>query len=154
MRRLGCFGMIVIVLAAVIAYQYWKIGQLSSQLASIATKVHSGKAAEPASQQPDLMSALAQAQSYTRRAQDYLKSRNFAQAEADLKKAKQKLDAASTFSKSIYDSSAEFLSKAETRTVKVFNKAWKDISEESPKSKVESQKTKAESQKSKTGSSK
>ena len=130
MRRLGCFGIIVVILGAVIAYQQWRIDQLSSQLASIATKVHSGKASKAAAKNPDLASTLAEAQQYTRQAQAFLNSRNLAQAQADLTKAKQKLDAAGSFSKNIYDNSAEFLGNAEKRTVKVFHKAWHDISEQ------------------------
>ena len=140
MRRLGCFGMIIVLLLAVIAYDQWKINQLSLQMAAIATKVHAGKQAKAAPPKADLATTLAEAQKYTRQAQDFLKSKNVVQAQAELAKAKQKLDSASSFSKNIYDNSAQFLGKAKTRTEKVFKEAWKDISE---KPKVESGKQKA-----------
>ena len=143
MKRLGCFGIIIVLLLAVIAYDQWKIYELKTQMASIASKVHAEKGSKPAAQNSDLASALAQAAVYTQQAQDFLKSKNVVKAEERLKKAKVKLESANSFSKNIYANSAEFLGKARVRTEKAFKEAWKDISKESPKSKVESQKSKA-----------
>lgn len=140
MKRLGCFGMIVIVLLGVIAYQQWRISQLDAQLASAASKAGSGQGSKAAAKNADLAGALAEAQAYTRRAQEFLSSRNLKQAQADLDKAKQKLDAAGKFSKGIYDNSSEFLGKAKTRTADVFHKAWNDITEK-PKGETEKQKS-------------
>jgi cellobiose-specific phosphotransferase system component IIA len=81
-----------------------------------------------------LASTLAQAQAYTQKAQEFLKSRNFAKAQEQLRKAKVKLDSANSFSKNIYENSSEFLGKARVRTEKVFKEAWKDISDEPKKS--------------------
>lgn len=139
MKRLGCFGMIIVLLLAVIAYDQWRISQLEAKIGSIATKVHAGKGSQAAAKNSDLASTLAQAQAYTQQAQNFLKSKNVVQAEEQLKKAKAKLESADSFSKNIYANSAEFLGKARVRTEKVFKKAWKDISSE-PKPKSGAQK--------------
>lgn len=128
MKRMGCFGVIIVLLLAVIAYDQWKISQLESRIASIATKIHAGKGSKPAAQNSDLASTLAQAQAYTQKAQEFLKSKNVAKAEEQLKKAKVKLDSANSFSKNIYENSADFLGRARVRTERVFKEAWKDIS--------------------------
>lgn len=138
MKRLGCFGMIIVLLLAVIAYDQWKIYQLKNQMASIASKVHAGKGSKTAAKNSDLASTLAQAQAYTQQAQNFLKSKNVVQAQEELKKAKAKLDSADLFSKNIYANSAQFLGKARVRTEKVFKEAWKDISAE-PKPKTKPQ---------------
>lgn len=138
MKRLGCFGMIIVLLLAVIAYDQWKIYQLKNQMASIATKVHAAKGSKAPAKNTDLASTLAQAQAYTKQAQKFLSNKNVVQAQQELKKAKQKLDSASSVSKNIYENSTEFLGKARVRTEKVFKEAWKDISsEQKPKQKPE-----------------
>jgi hypothetical protein len=145
MKRLGCFGIIIVLLLAVIAYDQWRISQLESKIASIATKVHASKGSKPAAQNSDLASALAQAQAYTQQAQDFLNSKNVVKAEEQLKKAKVKLESANSFSKNIYANSAEFLGKARVRTERVFKEAWKDISAEpkpKPKQKAAEQNSK------------
>lgn len=140
MKRLGCLGFVVVILLIVIGYQQWRISQLESKISAIATKVHAAKGSKSAAKNTDLASTLAQAQAYTQRAQEFLKSKNFAQAQEQLKKAKVKLDSANSFSKNIYENSSDFLGKAKVRTEKVFKEAWKDISAE-PKKKDGAAKT-------------
>ena len=149
MKRVGCFGLIILVLLAVIGYQQWRIHQLEGQIGEIAAKVHAAKGSKPTANNADLASTLAQAQAYTKNAQAFLKNKNFVQAQEQLKKAKNRLDKADAFSKNIYANSAEFLGKARVRTEKVFKQAWKDISAE-PKPKPEQ----AQKPKAKPGSAK
>lgn len=146
MRRMGCFGVVFVVLLAVIGYQQWRIYTLESKIASIATKVHAAKGSETAAKNSDLASALAQAQAYTQRAQEFLESKNVVKAQEQLSKAKKKLESANSFSKGIYENSAEFLGKAKVRTEKVFKKALEDISPDS-KQKPESEKKQSGSKK-------
>ena len=145
MRRMGCFGILIIILLAVVAYDQYKIEQLRGEVAAIANKVHAGKAAKAAGQS-DLVTALAQAEKYTRQARQYLTSDNVAQAKDKLDKAMSKLNSANGISKDIVGDSAQFLGKAKDNAVDVFQKAWNDMSgEPSQKSKVESQKSGAKS---------
>lgn len=130
MKRMGCAGMVVVVLLVVIGYQQWRIHQLESKIASISTKVQASKVSKAAAQNKDLAKTLAQAQAYTHKAQEFLESKNFARAQEQLKKARAKLDSANSFSKGLYGNSAQFLDKAKVRTEKVFKEAWKDISTE------------------------
>jgi len=155
MRRMGCFGILIIVLLAVVAYDRWQIEQLRAEVAAIANKVHASKAVKGAAAQPDLTTALAEAQKYTRQAKQLLASDQVAQAQARLDKALHKLNSANGISKDIVGDTAQFLGKAKDNAVNVFQKAWKDMSEEpSPKSKVESQKSKVGSPKPAAGSAK
>jgi len=145
------------VLLAVIAYDQWRIEQLRADVAAIASKVHSGKPASAA--QPDLMTALAEAQKYTRRAYESLRGRNadVAEARKNLDKAASRLDSARNVSKDIVDTAAQFLGKAKDNAVTVFQKAYKDMSEEpaeSRESKVQSPKSKVQSRKSNASSAK
>ena len=144
MRRMGCMGMVILILLAVIAYDHWKIEQLRAEVAAIASKVHAGKGSGAvASQKPDLVTMLAEAEKYTRQAKELMSSKQVSEAQAKLDKALRKLNSANGVSKDIVGDSAQFLGKAKDNAINVFQKAWKDISEE-PKDqpKAESQKSK------------
>ena len=143
MRRLGCFGILIVVLLAVVVYDHWKIEQLRGELAAIANKVHVGKQSKAAAgPKSDLVTMLAEAEKYTRQAQNLLKSDQVAQAQAKLDKAMRRLNSANGVSKDIVGDTAQFLGKAKDNAVNVFQKAWKDIAEEpSPESKVKSEKS-------------
>lgn len=143
MRRMGCMGMIVLILLGVIAYDHWKIEQLRGEVAAISSKVHAGKGPKAADHKTDLVTALAEAEKYTRQAKELISGKKVSEAQAKLDKALHKLKSANGVSKDIVGDSAQFLGKAKDNAVKVFQKAWKDISEE-PKeeSKVESPKSK------------
>lgn len=152
MRRLGCLGILIVVLLAVIVYDQWKIEQLRGEVAAIASKVHATKASKTAGRKSDLVTTLAEAEKYTRQAKELMSSKRVAEAQASLDKALRRLNSANTVSKDIVGDAAQFLGKAKDNAVRVFQKAWKDISEEpSQKSKVESEKSKAPSTK-RTGS--
>lgn len=145
MRRIGCLGMLIILLLGVVAYQQWKIEQLRGEVVTIAEKVHAGKASKPAAGgKSDLVTSLAEAEKYTRQARELLSSKKVTQAQANLDKAMRKLNSANGVSKDIVGQSAQYLGKAKDNAVKVFQKAWKDISEEpTDPSKTESPKSKA-----------
>jgi len=148
MRRMGCFGMLVVILLAVIVYDQWMIEQLRGEVAAIASKVHATKASKAAGQQLDLMTTIAEAEKYTRQAKELMSSKRVAQAQAKLDNALRKLNSANRVSKDIVGHTAQFLGKAKDNAVRAFQQAWKDISEEpSQKSKVQSEKSKAPSTK-------
>lgn len=130
MRRIGCLGILIILLLAVIVYDQWRIEQLRADVAAIASKVHAGKPSSAA--QPDLATTLAEAQKYVRQAYDSLNGKNadVARARQNLDRAASRLDSARGVSKDIVDAAAQFLGKAKDNAVTVFQKAYKDMSEE------------------------
>ncbi len=130
MKRMGCTTILIIVLLGIVAYDRWEIVQLRNQVEAIADKVHAGKPAKGESKQPDLTTVLAEAEKYTRQAKELLKSNNVAQAQEKLDKAMHKLNAANGVSKDIVGQTSQFLGKAKDNAVNVFQKAWKDMSEE------------------------
>ena len=144
MRRLGCFGMLIILLLAVIAYDHWQIEQLRGEVAAIASKVHAEKKPKAGvAKQSDLVTTLAEAEKYTRQAKELLDGKKVAEAQAKLDKAMGKLNSANGVSKDIVGDTAQFLGKARHNATVVFQKAWKDISEDpQPKPKVQSPKSK------------
>jgi len=138
--------MVIVVLLGVIAYDRWQIAQLRAEVATIAGKVHAGKQAKGTAAQPDLTTALAEAEKYTRQARELLASNQVAQARTRLDKAMRKINTANGVSKDIVGDTAQFLGKAKDNAVDVFQKAYKDMSEEPvPKPKDQSAKPKAES---------
>ncbi len=131
MKRMGCLGFLVILLLGVVAYDQWQIWQLRSEVESIASKVHAGKNAKAAAgKQSDLVTNLAEAEKYTRQAKELLAGKQVSQAQAKLDKAMHKIKSANGVSKDIVGDTAQFLGKAKDNAVSVFQKAWKDISEE------------------------
>jgi flagellin-specific chaperone FliS len=142
MRRMGCFGMLVLILLAVVAYDQWKIEQLRGEVAAIATKVHATKGSSAASQKSDLMTTLAEAEKYTRQAKEAMSNKKVGEAQAKLDKALHKLNSANGVSKDIIGDAAQYLGKAKDKAVEVFQKAWKDISEEPKQTKAKPEKSK------------
>ena len=138
MRRMGCFGMLVLILLAVVAYDQWKIEQLRQEVAAIASKVHATKTSKAAGRQSDLMTVLAEAEKYTRQAKELMASKRVGEAQAKLDKALRKLKSANGVSKDIVGDAAQYLGKAKDNAVRVFQKAWKDISEEPKESNAKS----------------
>lgn len=145
MRRMGCFGMLVLILLAVVAYDQWRIEQLRQEVAAIASKVHATKGSKAAAgQKSDLVTSLAEAEKYTRQAKELMSSKRVGEAQAKLDKALRKLKSANGVSKDIVGDTAQYLGAAKDNAVKVFQKAWKDISEEPKESKVKSEKSKVQ----------
>ena len=141
-------GLLILILLAVVLYDRWEIAQLRGEVAAIANKIHAGKPSKGAAAQPDLTTVLAEAEKYTRQAKEFLKSDQVAQAQAKLDKAMRRLNSANGVSKDIVGDTAQFLGKAKDNAVNVFQKAWKDMSEEpveSPKPKGQGGKPKVES---------
>lgn len=128
--------LILVLVVAVVGYDQWRIEQLRSEVASISGKIHVGNTGKSApAGKSDLVTALAQAERYTRQAQELLKSKKTAQAQVELQKAMKSLKSANSVSKDIIGDTAQFLGNARDNAVKVFQKAWNDISEESKPSK-------------------
>lgn len=136
----GCSGiamfLILVLVVAVVGYDQWRIEQLRNEVASISGKIHVGNAPKGApAGESDLVTALAQAERYTKQAQELLKSKKTAQAQVELQKAMKSLKSANNVSKDIIGDTAQFLGNARNNAVKVFQKAWNDISEEAKPSK-------------------
>jgi predicted nucleic acid-binding Zn-ribbon protein len=139
---MGCLGMIVVILLAVVIYDQWRIEQLRREVAAIAAKVH---AIQPNNskddKQSDLVTSLAEAEKYTRKAKQLIANKKPAEAQTFLDQALNKINSANTVSKDIIGDTAQYLGEAKDSAIEVFQKAWQDISEEPSQSKKSSTKT-------------
>lgn len=127
MKRTGCLLFIIVLL--VIGYDQWRIEQLRSEVRAISAKVHVQNKDKNSSSN-DLVTALAQAQRYATNAKELIAKKKPQQAQAELDKALNRLKSANNVSKDIVGDTAQFLGNARDRTVRTFQKAWNDISEE------------------------
>jgi multidrug resistance efflux pump len=127
MKRTGCLLFIIVLL--IIGYDQWRIEQLRSEVRAISAKVHLQNK-EKSGPNNDLVTALAQAQRYAENAKELIARKKPQQAQAELDKALTRLKSANDVSKDIAADAAEFLGNARDRTVRTFQKAWNDISEE------------------------
>ncbi|MEN6356656.1 MAG: hypothetical protein ABFD83_06175 [Armatimonadota bacterium] len=127
MKRMGCLLFIIVLL--VIGYDQWRIEQLRSEVRAISAKVHVQNKEKSASS-TDLVTALAEAQRYAKNAKELIAKKKPQQAQVELDKALKRLKSANDVSKDIVGDAAEFLGNARDRTVRTFQKAWNDISEE------------------------
>lgn len=133
MRRMGCMGLVVVLLLAVVVYDQWRIEQLRREVAAIAVKVHAAdKSSAKSDKQPDLVTSLAEAEKYTRQAKQLISRKQNAEAANILDQALQKINSANLVSKDIFGDTAQYLGEAKDSAVEVFQKAWRDISEEKP----------------------
>ena len=131
MRRMGCLWMIVILLLAVVAYDQWRIEQLRREVAAIAVKVHSSKPDKGKSAgNSDLVTSLAEAEQYTRQDKYLISNKKTAEAQTLLDKALSNPNSANGLSKDIIGGTAQYLGEAKDNAIEVFQKAWRDISEE------------------------
>jgi len=122
----------LILMALIVGYDQWRIEQLRSEVAAISGKIHVGNDTKSVPEkQPDLMTSLAQIERHVKNSQDLLKKKNVAAAQAELNEAQKKINSAYGVSKDIVGDTAQFLGKARDNAVKVFQKAWTDISEDS-----------------------
>jgi len=130
MGRLGCLVLIIVVL--VVGYDQWRITQMRNEISAISAKVgvSAEDDAEETSDKPNLVTALAKAEQHAKNAKDLLEEKKTAEAQEELEKALESLQSANTVSKDIVGGSAEFLGQAKENAVKMFQKAWSDISEE------------------------
>lgn len=135
MRKMGCMGLVVVLLVAVVVYDQWRIEQLRREVAAIAIKVHSAdKSGSKAGNQPDLVTSLAEAEKYTKQAKQLISRKQNVEAANILDQALQKINSANSVSKDIFGDTAQYLGEAKDTAVEVFQKAWRDISEDKPDS--------------------
>lgn len=132
MGRIGCFGVVIVLLVAAFAYNQWRIEQLRSEVRAISGKVHveNGKKDAGSTGESDLVTALAETERHTRRARELLRKNRVEEARAELDKALKSLDSANNVSRDIAGDTAEFLGKTRENAERVFRKAWQDIAEE------------------------
>lgn len=135
MQRIGCFIAILIVVGGLFAaYDYYRLQPMRSSVQAISTKLGMAGPGDAASaQRSDLVTALAEAERHTRSARQLLKQRKTEAAQAQLDKALASLKDANAVSSGMVADAAGFLGKAKDNAVKVFQKAWRDISEEAAK---------------------
>ena len=139
MARIGCLVFILVVL--VVGYDQYRITQVKNEMETLASKVHvenSGKKGQPAN--ADLVTALAKAERYTKHARQLLDKHKTAQAEKELDNALASLKSANHVSSDMVGDTAQYLGKARDNAVRVFQKAWTDISREAKPKKIDVEK--------------
>jgi cell division septum initiation protein DivIVA len=130
MKRVGCLGLVIVLVVLGFALQQRNIDQLRKEVKSISGKVQVQNGKVNAGGGSDLVTALARAESHTKRARELLKNHRTAEAQAELDKALTSLNSAHNVSKDIVGQAAEVFGKARKNAEDVFRKAWQDISEE------------------------
>lgn len=138
MARIGC--VVLVLVALIVGYDQYRIMQLQSEVRAISGKVHSSGEVKPAGGGSDLLTALAQAEKHTLTAKKLLKQKQTAKAQAELDKALSSLKSANGVSQDIIGDVADTMGKARDKTINVFQKAWKDISQEATKPKEDAKK--------------
>ena len=135
MARMGCA--LFILVALLVGYDQYRIMQLQNEVSAISGKVHKITPGKPGEGGNDLVTALAEAERHVKNAQNLLDKKKTAQAKAELDKVIKNLKSANTVSEDIVGTVADTLGKARDKTIDVFQKAWKDISEEAKTKKVD-----------------
>lgn len=137
MRRMGCLLPLIVLIVLALVYNQWRFGQLRDEVSRISGKVHiAGGNKKSGEGKSDLVTALANAERHTKRARELIRKKRTTEAQRELDLALKSLESASTVSQDIVGDAAQFLGKAREHAVKVFHKAWTDISEEAkPKKK-------------------
>lgn len=131
MRRVGCLGLVIVLLLVGFAYDRWSIEQLRGQVRAISGKVQVSNGKEKGKEgKSDLVSALAETEKHTARAKELLRKKRVAEAQKELDQALASLKSARGLSSDIVGDAASILGKARRNAEQVFKKAWKDISEE------------------------
>ena len=125
-RGIGCLVLMVVVL--VVVYQQYNMGKMRKEVGAISAKlgIEDGEQSTGA----NLVGSLANAEKHARKARDLMDEKKFKQAQAELDKVLTSLKSANSVSRDITGDMADFVGKARHKAVRVFQKAWEDISEE------------------------
>ena len=129
MGRIGCFALVIVLL--IVGYDQFRIEQMRSEVKAISSKLHVTKPDKSQkSGDSDLVTSVAEAERHTRKAKELLRQNKTAAAQVELDKALKSFKSANSVSRDMVGDAAEFMGKARDNAVKVFQKAWTDISEE------------------------
>lgn len=139
MAKMGCFFLFIVIVAGIVGYDQWRITQLQNEVRAISGKVHVVKPKKSGGSK-DLVTTLADAELHTKKAKELIKKKKLVQAQAELDKALASLESANGVSQDIIGDVADALGDARDKTIKVFQKAWKDVSEEAKTPKVDAKK--------------
>ncbi len=135
MQRLGCVVLIIVLL--VIGWDQWRIEQMRREIGNISGKLHVQDTKGVQKAGSDLVTALAETERHARRAKELLRKKRTSEAQAELDKALASLKSANSVSTDIAGDAAEFMGAARDRAVRVFQDAWKSISEEAKPKKID-----------------
>ena len=139
MGRIGCLVAIIVLL--VIGWDQYRIEQMRREVVSISSRFHAqDKKTDQSRGASDMVTALAETERHARRARALLGKKKVAEAQAELDKALASLRSANTVSTGIVGDAAQFLGKAREQAVRVFQKAWEDISQEAKRKKTDVEK--------------
>ena len=131
MKRMGCLLPLVALIVIAFGYNQWQIGKMRDEVSRISGKLHvTGGNKKSGEGKTDLVTALANAERHTKRARELLLKKRATEAQRELDLALKSLQSASDVSQDIVGDAAQFLGKARENAVRVFHKAWTDISEE------------------------
>ena len=126
MRRLGC--LIIIIVLGIIGYDQIRLEQVRNEVRAISGKLHFGGKAKVGS--TDLVTALAAAERHAKNAKLLIRKHKDAEAQAEIDSVLKSLRSANTVSSDIVGDAAEAVGNARDKVVRVFQKAWNDVSEE------------------------
>ncbi len=139
MARMGCLFLFIVIVAGIVGYDQYRITQMQNEVRAISGKVHITKPKKSGGAK-DLVTMLAEAQRHAKNAKALIKKNKTLQAQAELDKALANLESANGVSQDIVGDVADVLGNARDKTIKVFKKAWKDVSEEAETPKVDAKK--------------
>lgn len=130
MKRMGCLTVILVL--AIVCLDQYRIEQMRSQVNAISYKLHMAQSQTRMTRNAssDLVFSVSEAKKHTKRAKELLKEKKNAAAEAELDKAMNCYKSADDNTKNLVGNAASFMGKAKDNAVKVFKKAWTDISDE------------------------
>lgn len=129
MRRTGCLALALIAVAALVAYDQWRIEQMRGEVRAIASRLQleSSPDVKSAKGGSDLVTSLAEAEKHTRRAKKLLQQGKSEQAQQELDLALEKLESANVVSRDIVGDAADFLGRARDNAISVFQRTWDEI---------------------------
>ena len=126
MGRIGCLALVIV--ALVVGYQQLSIRRMRKQVSAISARF--GMEVDKNGEGSDLVTALAEAERHAKNAKELISANKLKEARAELDKVLGDLKRANYVSRDIVGDAAGFLGKARNNAVKMFQKAWDDISEE------------------------
>ena len=141
MKRAAGMVFIIVIIGLVLVYNQIRIEQMRTELAAISSKFHiNSESKKTVKEKPNMVTSLAEAERHTKNAKQLISKNKTAQAQAELDKALKSLKSANKVSSDIVGDAADYLGKARNNAVRMFQKAWKDISEEAKPKKMDVEK--------------
>ncbi|MFQ3549449.1 MAG: hypothetical protein SNJ70_06825 [Armatimonadota bacterium] len=120
--------LILIFFIGLIGYNQYRFEKMREEVKSITSKFQSEGKSD--GDKDDLVTNLAKAERHTKRAKALLEKKEYEQAKIEMDKALESLSTANKVSTDIIGDTAHFFGNTKDRAVRMFKKAWDDISTE------------------------